>query len=160
LDCPSGATCCGGAAQTCDGTRLPTGDGTNASELVVSTDGLTVTDTITGLVWQRDGAGTRAGCADGTTCTWAEAKAYCAALVLGGASDWRLPAPMELLTILDFTKSTPSIDLTAFPSTPADPFWTSLPDAVSSGFAWYVYFDRGDLGSIFATLSYRVRCVR
>jgi hypothetical protein len=56
--CPVNASCCDGLAQTCDGTRLPAGDGTNYdgggnSQYVVSGDGLTVTDTITGLVWQQ-----------------------------------------------------------------------------------------------------------
>ena len=117
-DCPSWATCCNGSDESCDGTRLPTGDTTNydqsgTSQYVVSADGLTVTDTITGLVWQRDGSDTRAGCiTDGSnlTCTWTEAKAYCASLALGGVSDWRLPGMKELLTIVDFTNTSASID--------------------------------------------------
>ena len=60
-----------------------------------------MTDTITGLVWQRDGSVTRAGCAAGMAYTWAEAKAYCAALVFGVVSGWRLPPRMELRTIVD-----------------------------------------------------------
>ncbi|MGB8297301.1 MAG: DUF1566 domain-containing protein, partial [Polyangia bacterium] len=102
-DCPSNATCSDGSNESFDGTRLPSGDGANSGQYAVSADGLTVTDTITGLVWQRDGSGTRAVCAAGTTCTWAEAKVYCAALVLGGVSGWRLPGVMELSTIVDFT---------------------------------------------------------
>jgi hypothetical protein len=160
LDCPSNATCCDGANQTCDGTRLPTGDGTNPGQLVVSADGLTVTDTITGLVWQRDGSGPRAGCTNATTCTLAEAEAYCAALVLGGVSGWRVPARMELLTIVDFTRRNPSIDRTAFPDTPAEWFWHSTPCPTVGGYRCYVNFNYGysfdtDVGSYL-----RVRCVR
>jgi hypothetical protein len=159
-DCPSNATCCDGAKQACDGTRLPAGDGTNPGQFVVSEDGLTVTDTITKLVWQRDGSGTRAGCTKGTTCTLAEAKAYCAALVLGGISGWRVPARMELLTIVDFTRINPSIDRAAFPNTPAEWFWISSPCTSLVGYRCYVNFNYGysfdtDVGDFL-----RVRCVR
>ena len=156
-DCRSDATCCDGSSESCDGTRLPSGDGTNASELVVSADGLTVTDTITGLVWQRDGSSARLGCASGTTCTWAESQAYCASLTLGGVSGWRLPARNELSTIVDFTKTNPCIDETAFPNAPSDWFQTSSSNADSPGWSWNVSFyigfsDANEVG--------RVRCVR
>jgi hypothetical protein len=160
-DCPSYATCCSGADETCDGTRLPTGDGTNAGEFVVSGDGLTVTDTITGLVWQRDGSGTRAGCtgAGTLTCTWDEANAYCAGLVLGGVSGWRMPAAMELSTIVAFNRSNPSIDTAVFPSTPAIPFWTSSPNAASD-YPLYVHFKYG-WSALMGRINWnRVRCVR
>ena len=64
-DCPANTICCDGSNESCDGTRLPSGDGTNPGEFVVSSDGSTVTDSITGLVWQADGSGTRTGCSGG-----------------------------------------------------------------------------------------------
>ena len=167
-DCPAWATCCDGSSESCDGTRLPTGDSTNYdkggnSQYVVSADGLTVTDVITGLVWQRDGSDTRAGCvtdSSNLTCTWSEAKAYCASLTLGGVSGWRLPAVMELSTIVEIPPARPSIDRTAFPNTPADPFWTSSPDNGSSGSAWCVGFAKGGSVSSDDVGNYGVRCVR
>ena len=160
-DCPSWATCCDGSNEACDGTRLPSGDGTNPGEFVVSSDGLTVTDTITGLVWQRDGSGTRAGCEKGTTCTLAEATAYCTSLMLGGLSGWRLPAEMELCTIVDYSgNNDPSIDPTAFPNTPQPAFWTSTPYAFSPGYWYVVNFTTAMNGSVDASTSLRVRCVR
>jgi hypothetical protein len=155
-DCPSYATCCGGAGPACDGTRLPAGDGTNPGQYAVSTDGLTVTDKITGLVWQRDGSGSRAGCVEGLSCTWSEAQSYCAALVLGGASDWRVPARMEMLTIVDFTRSTPAIDPAIFPNTRPGFYWTSSP----SGYPWALDFHDGYVAMLGVTSSYGVRCVR
>ena len=130
---------------------------------MVSADGLTVTDTITGLVWQRDGWSARAGCS-GTlnlSCTWSEAQAYCASLVLGGTSGWRLPAWMELLTILDFTTAKyPFIDQTAFPDTLTDMdwFWTSTLHLPAAGFV-YVDFVQGS-SSYCGNLARRVMCVR
>jgi hypothetical protein len=159
-DCPSDATCRDGSDGSCDGTRLPSGDGANPGELVVSADGLTVTDTITGLAWQRDGSGTRAGCSGSFNhCTTAEAQAYCASLTLGGVSDWRLPTLTELGTIVDFTRTHPSIDQTVFPSTPSGWFWTSTRYRGISGVDFYISFGDGTPG--YCGDSYgSVRCVR
>ena len=41
----------------------------------------TITDNVTGLVWQKED--------DNTTRTWAAAGTYCDGLILGGQSDWR-----------------------------------------------------------------------
>ena len=168
-NCPSDAICCDGSNESCDDTRLPSGDSANPGEFVVSADGLSVTDTITGLIWQRDGSGTRSGCSEGAsgvgtgnlTCTWDEARAYCASLTLGGVAGWRLPAVMELFTIVDFTGTDATIDPVAFPNTPADSFWTSFPYAFSLPVAWLVSFDTGMTG--FADVHSchsRARCVR
>jgi hypothetical protein len=129
----------------------------------VVTSGM-VQDTLTQLVWQQDGSGTRAGCSgtDNLTCTWAEAKAYCEALSLGSLSGWRLPTYKELSSIVDFTVASPgpTINQTAFPNTPPEYFWTSSPYAGSSGFAWDVYFKFG-FSSYYGVYSdLRVRCVR
>lgn len=166
LDCPANASCCDGSNESCDGTRLPSGDGSNAGEFAVSADGLTVTDTITGLVWQRDGSGTRPGCSlQSLFCTWAEAQAYCASLNLGGVSGWRLPARMELVTIEDFTVTSGAvIDQTAFPNTPYAPaeyFWTSSLWVGAAGYAWYVSSSDGSSSYFKETdVALRVRCVR
>jgi hypothetical protein len=162
-ECPSDTTCCDGGNPSCGDTRLPAGDRANPGEFLVSADGLTVTDTITGLLWQRDGSGTRAGCsADGSLrCNFAEAQAYCGSLALAGVSGWRLPAWKELVTIADLTTdgSTSSIDQTAFPSTPGEGFWTSSPYVGSSSSESYVDFANGSLGNGGDRIL-RVRCVR
>jgi len=68
---------------------------------------------------------------------------------------------MELRTIVDFTvTSGATIDATAFPSTPAESFWTSSPYAGSSGHAWIVYFSLGYSDYNVVGSYYRVRCVR
>lgn len=161
-DCPASSVCCSGSDSTCDGTRLPAGDGTNPGEFEISPDGLTVTDTITGLVWQRDGSGLRPGCSasDDSRCTWAGAQSYCASLHLGGLSDWRLPGWMELLTILDLTTdwSSTAINQATFPDTAGDGYWTASPFGRLSVPLFVAFrsatvsLDCGGLG--------RVRCVR
>jgi hypothetical protein len=111
----------------------------------------TVYDTKTKLTWQQ-------GVAPGTY-TWAGAKAYCAALNLGGTG-WRLPTIKELQTIADDSQTNPSIDTTAFPSTPADWFWSSSPLAGSSSSAWNVSFLIGDTSYNIVSNTDYIRCVR
>ena len=52
------------------------------------------------------------------------------------------------------------IDRTAFPDTPAEPFWTSSTFANGAELAWYVRFDQGN--GLYGRLieSFRVRCVQ
>jgi hypothetical protein len=107
-----------------------------------TTDIDTVTDNVTGLTWQRGVS---------TTNTWDEAKTYCAGLSLGGMT-WRLPTAIELLSIVDSSRVHPSINTTAFPSTPPTWFWASTPYAgplipapwdPPDGFVWGVHFNFG-----------------
>jgi Protein of unknown function (DUF1566) len=114
-------------------------------------DGVVV-DQVTGLMWQRrlpnafftfDGAGR-----------------HCDEMTLAGHHDWRLPSRIELVSLLDTTRTQPSIDVETFPGTPSDWFWTSSPANGDPSAAWYVYFYFGypktdDRGSKFS-----VRCVR
>jgi len=137
-----------------------TGGGTTVDHYVVSADGLTVTDTSTGLVWQRDGSGSRPICFLTPYCTWAEAQAYCAGLTLDG-SGWRLPTFTELQSIVDTTvTSGATINQVAFPNTPAAWFWTSSPSAGSSGGGRYVAFGNGYVGDDVEGYFLNVRCVR
>jgi hypothetical protein len=158
-DCPALTTCCDGSSQSCDGTNLPVGDGTNSGQFVVSADGLTVTDTITGLVWQRDFAESSTFCASGESC-WARAKAYCASLVLGGLSGWRLPAVMEMSTIMDFTRFDPALDPTAFPNAGGDLLYTSTLWAGVTGVVWVIDPTTGFQYYEYETTPRMFRCVR
>jgi hypothetical protein len=161
-DCPSDATCCDGSDPSCDGTKLPSGDGPNVGEFVVSADGLTVADTTTGLVWQRDGSGARTGCTgfQNLYCSLAEAQAYCGSLVLAGLSGWRLPSWMELLTISDLSLST--TDQATFLAYRAG-YWTS---SVCTGCTFpsaaelYVDFGSSVAYSDDVSNEHFVRCVR
>lgn len=112
-----------------------------------------VTDAVTGLVWQR------AAALD--VHAWADAKTYCRTLSLGGwTTGWRLPTNVELGSIVSYGTSYPAIDAAAFPSTPADAFWTATPDAALTGYGRAVLFTTGEhtVGAL-SNLG-RVRCVR
>lgn len=87
----------------------------NAPALTDNADG-TVTDTQTGLMWQKVDAGEM---------TWASAVANSPAQTTGGYSDWRLPTPAELFSIFNHNNN-PALDLAKFPNTNnAEYWWTS-----------------------------------
>jgi hypothetical protein len=115
--------------------------------------GYTVTDNLTGLMWQQT--------VPTGTYTWVQAVAYCPTLNLAGHSDWRLPSRIELVSIVDFgVTSGATINATYFPSTPASWFWSSSPLVGSSSNAWLVYFDYGFTYLNFVSNTNYVRCVR
>lgn len=70
----------------------------------------TVTDNVTGLMWEQTPTNTSA--ADGMS--WQEAYDYCESLELAGYDDWRLPTTKELFSISDFTQGWPYLNTTYF----------------------------------------------
>ncbi len=113
----------------------------------------TASDLLTGLEWQRVVA------AD--SFTFAEASQHCAKLRLDGPSPWRAPSMQELETLVDARYSQPAIDGTAFPDTPAAPFWSLTPWVESPMLrGWYVDFADGSALYLDGTTPYPVRCVR
>jgi hypothetical protein len=101
----------------------------------------TVKDNVTGLIWQKAVTSTQAF-------TWTAAIAYCQGLTLAGRT-WRLPTRIELLSIVDFTRTSPAIDTTAFPGVPGGKYhWTASPWVVSQiatkpQYSWIVNFYEG-----------------
>jgi len=108
----------------------------------------TITDTKTGLMWQRDHTGPM---------SWQEAMDYAKSLSLTGHDDWRLPTIEEAFTLIDFGKYNPA---SAFPNMPAEWFWSSSSSAPGSDFAWYVSFNLGYVVNDDKYRDYYVRCVR
>ena len=135
--------------------------------LTANGDG-TVSDTVTGLMWDRCSLGkSGAGCATGTagTMTWSAAlTAAVAANTTGykGYTDWRLPNKNELESIVDIAVATnPAIDLTAFPATPASSvYWSSTTYTPNPGGAWLVDFYDGASNTFTKAISPQVRLVR
>ena len=91
-----------------------------------------VTDTGTGLVWQKcsRGQNTDATCTGtATKTTWSLALLHCKNLSIGSRT-WRLPNINEMLSLVNpaiysSSPSVPYIDSTSFPSTLMDKYWTS-----------------------------------
>jgi hypothetical protein len=112
----------------------------------------TVTDQVTGLMWQQ---AVPAG-----SYTWEQATAYCPTLTLASHGDWRLPKRIELVSIVDFGRSSPAIDTTYFPSTPSGWFWSSSPLAGPWSSGWGVNFYFGQTYDNHVSYTGFVRCVR
>ena len=112
----------------------------------------TVTDNVTGLVWQKTD--------DNTTRNWDDAWTYCQALSLGGETDWHLPGANELMSIVYYGTINPAIDSFAFSGTNATLYWSATTYASSSGSAWGVNFYSGGVDGHSKSDPHYVRCVR
>jgi hypothetical protein len=115
----------------------------------------TVYDTKTKLTWQQT--------ASSASYSFPEARDACAGLgaTLGGKG-WRVPTVKELLTIVDLSQSSPSIDTTAFPSFSPSRYWTAtMLETPPVGFC-LVDFGDGTIRftATKATDRYLVLCVR
>ncbi len=131
----------------------------NVSRLVDNGDG-TVTDTKSGLMWQRD--------EDGTERDYATAEKYCERLALGGQTDWRLPSKEELVKLA--AVGIEELEA-AFPDLERERYWAASPGSqltwadAPEQIAYTVDFDP-DSGNYrqaityFRTFSYFVRAVR
>ena len=92
-----------------------------------------VVDNNTGLEWQQT--------ISEDSFIWKDALSHCENLEYGGYSDWRLPTPQELLTIVDNSKYALTIDSTYFPNM-KNTFWTGQENSgdTSRGFYFSAYY--------------------
>ena len=105
---------------------------------------------------------------DGDSCTgspdllnWQDALARAAIEELGGHSDWRLPDRNELQSIVETRCWSPAINVTVFPATPTQPFWSSTARvSPTPGQVWQVDFDNGAVAPADHDLTAAVRLVR
>jgi len=115
---------------------------------------MTWTDPETGLEWQYESPGTM---------TWFEALEYAKGLALDGKIDWRLPAAVELETLLDrktlFDRTRPLMR-EAVPFRDTRSYWSSTTFSPNTYSAWIVMFDGAYVLSYYKTNAYHVRCLR
>jgi hypothetical protein len=121
-----------------------------AANYTLTTD--TALDHTTNLMWQRDFS---------ARILYSDAAAYCTSIANGGFNDWRVPTWIELVSIIDYGRTAPAIDPTAFPGVPSDWFWSSSVVGVS-GLQQSVYFFQGNVVGLDTGMTqlWRVRCVR
>ncbi len=86
-----------------------------------------VTDTVTGLMWQQT---------DGGEMTFENAILYCDTLTLSGFSDWRLPTAHESFSILNLQYANPALDNLVFTISAAEYWWTSTRQVNDSTKIW------------------------
>ena len=119
------------------------------SDYVDNGDG-TITHTPTGLMWKRC---LQPQTWDNNTCqgptetySWDDAQTLTSNFA--NHDDWHLPSEEELLSLVDYTKaSSPTINITIFPSMPFQPYLWSASAFASPNYlnsAWYVNFVQGN----------------
>jgi Protein of unknown function (DUF1566) len=77
-----------------------------------------------------------------------------------GGTGWRLPTRRELLSIVDLSGVSPSIDSAYFPATQAGYYWTNDPYQPNPAGAWYVNFNDGYSNAGNTAVTFYVRLVR
>ncbi|MEO0562592.1 MAG: DUF1566 domain-containing protein [Chloroflexota bacterium] len=87
----------------------------------------TVTDNATTLTWQQGDSG--------VGLLWGDALAYCDALSLGSADDWRLPDAKELQSIIDYTRTPDTTNSAAI-----DPVFGATQIVNEGGIADYAFY--------------------
>ncbi len=122
----------------------------------------TITDNVTGLMWQK---------VDSGESTWENAAARAAGITTGGFTDWRLPTPTELFSIMNHNLGNPAaLNTTFFPSNPAgaaEYWWSSDIYGTDATRVWCVNSGGGmgpkpksETVSAGGTLRYHTRYVR
>jgi hypothetical protein len=122
----------------------------------------TVTDKMTGLMWQK---------VDNGESTWENAVTRAATVSTGGYGDWRLPTPTELFSIMNHNNGNPAaLNTTYFPSNPsgtAEYWWSSDIYGADATKIWCVNSGGGmgpkpksETVSAGGTLRYHARYVR
>ncbi len=118
-------------AQTCNDAISA---GTRDSRFTLNGD--EVTDTETGLVWQRCTLGqTGIDCSGGTakTYNWRQALQAAETERLTTGVSWRVPNFKELASITDGKCHNPAINTAFFPNTLSSFYWTASPSAYPEG---------------------------
>jgi hypothetical protein len=131
--------------------RAVRGGSSESAALTDNGDG-TVTDTVTGLMWQK-------ATAPGTY-SWQSALSYCEDLPLAGYADWRLPNRNELQSLADYSRYHPAIDQLLVSSTESYFYWSSTTLAADPTLAYFVRFDNGLVDFYYKWYSFYVRAVR
>lgn len=122
----------------------------------------TVTDLVTGLLWQQQSPADPCPVDGSGMCTWDHAKAYCATLTLGGSGGWTLPTADQLFSLVDNGFTGAAIDPTF--TNGGFVFWssTSFSPNAQTTYAWTVgYSGNGFVNAADVLgLDFHVRCVR
>lgn len=117
----------------------------------------TVTDNATGLMWAKDGLG--AGCMNGSKDIWDTVIDYCNNLNFAGYTDWRLPNMMELMSISDYSRQTPALNL-IFTNSLSQRYWSSTHVPNYPTYAFEIDFNNSITYVDLKTISRYVRAVR
>lgn len=129
-------------------------DTVTVDNFVTDTDNGVVSDSETGLMWSICNYG-ESWDSDAQECTetplllgWQESLQTVNQAELAGYTDWRLPNIKELMSIIERSCAQPAVQVSLFPSTQDELYWSSTPvysDVLSDSGAlvWAVHFKEG-----------------
>ena len=121
---------------------------TPATRFTVSVDG-TVSDSVTGLMWQTCSYGqgydvaTNSCINSAVKVNWQEALRAAVNDRTGAYTDWQVPNNKELASILEHSCVTPSINQSVFLGNKSEDYWTNTSGIADKTSAWVYTFDRG-----------------
>ena len=119
----------------------------------VGTD--TISESVSGLIWQKDTPSTYTGCTagapSGSKCDVGEGWNYCEALSLGGYDDWRLPSNYELSNVINYFE-TASLLFDNFTNSEAEDYLSDRYTMASMNEGTVITTDKSSIGL--------VKCVR
>lgn len=158
----TGQTSCyetNGTAIDCAGTGQDGETQTGATHSFVDNGDGTITDEVTGLMWEKHSEDDSIHDA-GNTYSFTDAVAVKIAALnaepFAGHSDWRLPNRNELATLINFgtlspatypdfkTACDPGCTVTECNCTGTTTYWTSTSHHNTPDYAWYINFSQGD----------------
>ena len=143
-----------------DDSAFQTGVEWPSPRFIDNSDG-TVTDKLTGLMWERIPSGTKM--------SWTAALDYANNYGLAGYTDWRLPNRIELKSLINYGQSNPAswLNTQGFSNVQADTnsqaswYWSSTTHASRHDDAWPVIMDKGSVYNGYVKwYSYNVWVVR
>ncbi|MBF0451464.1 MAG: DUF1566 domain-containing protein [Candidatus Magnetomorum sp.] len=111
----------------------------------------TITDTVTGFMWQKETIKGK---------NWTTALNDCQYLELAGYTDWRLPGREVLRSIVDYARFAPALDVRFFSQSTAAAYWSSTTDQQKMSQAWCLHFQYGNDLSRQKDQLYAIRAVR
>ena len=121
---------------------------TSTERFIVNSDG-TVSDSVTGLMWQRCSVGqtynAETQSCDGTAqqLSWQQALTISQQNNYAGYEDWQVPNIKELASILQLQCVDPAIDVSVFPHTLSNNYWSATTQTAEPSFAWAYQFADG-----------------
>ncbi|MEQ1621210.1 MAG: DUF1566 domain-containing protein [Methylococcales bacterium] len=149
-----------------DGGYIRVVSGTSSSPAYsISNDGQEVTDSMTGLIWQRcaDGMQWNGFSCVGTANGFMFQEALLRANLVKNTSgkNWRLPNMKELASLIDTSSNNEIyIDETVFPGSPFGQYWSSSSYSTDAFFAWIVHLAYGSTYYTYTEDTGFVRLVR
>jgi hypothetical protein len=133
--------------------RTPCGTGTESQRFVLVENDQAVCDNTTGYVWERS--------LDTTTRDFEAAIGHCSQRVVNGQTGYRLPTVKQLISLLDYSQSSPALPSGhPFKNVQQGFFWSATTNVAAPPFAWVVRFSFGFVGSFIKSNTGFVWCVR